>query len=208
MELINGCIILATTLNTFNLTEGLTMQVELNLLQVEALVASGRLLLQGVCDSILVFGITRNLEKLLPELKGIEQLRKGQFEVERKRVELCRSMADKDEKGAPIMEPVMTPRGPNQKFKGVNPQHPDIVALANLRDNEMKAADKIMSETKVKVELYMVPFEALPKDRIGALIEAYLPAVIPPGEATEIEKLREEIVTLRKRVVDLEGKKS
>jgi hypothetical protein len=117
------------------------------------------------------YSVNKNKKLLEPEVKSLEEAKKPTerfLEWEKKRLEICKELAEKDEAGQPVLVPV---NGTTvfkfsdenrslfeQKISAVRDEYED--AIKDFQDKE-RQFDELLRE-EVEIELHLIPLSAVP----------------------------------------------
>jgi len=127
------------------------------------------------------YAIAKNRTKIQDEINALAEARKPLDEVDKKRLELCRELCDKDEHGKPITESEEIPGGKRTVFKGIAGNEEFDKRLEKIREpynDKLEELEKLTNEEcEKKYDFHMIPLDLFPDKITPALMQALLPMI-------------------------------
>jgi len=137
---------------------------------------------QGEHHRMFAYAVGRNLQKLRPIVRLLEDETRPLEEFEKKSLELARAMAKKDESGEPVQLPgniglaIADPPAFNAAIKNLRES-----TGQDKRDEEIKE----LLESEEEVDIYQIDFDKVPETMKGAVLEALMPMIREPKDTEE-----------------------
>lgn len=129
----------------------------------------------------LTYAATINLKRLFEYAEKIDQIRFPLGQLEEKRVATIRRLAEKDDKGNPV---ILQLEGNRQTYKGLKVDDPEIKSVLEEIRAATEKANQELKSAMVEVDLHMITFQdferGLPEGVPGLVRLWYLPAIETP----------------------------
>ena len=149
-------------------------------------------------NSKFAYALAKNKSRLREEIESLQEAEKPIAEFENKRVELCKQYALKNKDGNPVLE--------DNVYKGVAESFEFQQKFESLKEKyelPLSQMEKLYTE-EVEVDFYLIDKAELPEIIIPAEVDILFPLIKDSEEEkSQIEKLKGEIVELKKKIAEL-----
>jgi len=137
------------------------------------------------------YAIAKNRSKIEDEVKALQEARKPLAEFDKKRIDLCREMCDKDENGKPMTETKEIPGGKMTVFQGISGNEEYNKKLEELKEpygEQFREVEELENKDCDEYKWHMIDLEQFPKEITSAVMMALMPLIREQDEKEDSEK--------------------